>query len=837
MQHAMIRPALLWVVTVALGASAAIPAIAGSAEDDGRAPVAAAVAAPTVHPVAEAAGRELFARFLVRTAGDLLRLPEPEPGDFEVALTLAEWATELAPDSADAWRALAQIAAASEGIDERVPQRLREALLAICRLDPQDEVARLQLLSTRIDEIPTAEGRVAAYRTLLSPENRRQLGGPVAARLALELALLLYRSGDVDGYAEALALAVALDPAFPAATEMAAGFFRHHADDPVAQAELYIAAALANPSNLTPLRTLATIALENGAYAGARRLLGILMQITPPDDRGADAVVADLAVALWGDEQVQEALTVLERRRRDVELLVREQARLQDPEMDALRLEAVQVPPAPRSMAIQAVALSGLGSPQAPEALGVAMAAFRLAADRASREAPGSGDSLRLTLDALNLLVWLNADPAPARALFREIQQRIRLPEPIQRRYEGWLTLREGDPQRAIELLEPLGDDPAAQLGVALSLEALDRRGDAARILLALYRGQPASTVGLWSRARLARTLGREVPPPERGVAIDALLATMPRSYDRLLLQRARAVALQLRVVESRVGPMSPVVLEAEVVNTTDLPLAIAATGPIQPNLALTATATVAQLDRPVALPPQVISLGRRLRLEPQQRLTVPVDLGLGPFGEVLDRTALAGSTVQARAILNPRPVPGGALQPGFLGDKAESPQMRVDGVRVSQGWIEDSLAAVRVPDSREDLVRMLLLAQVASATAGAEEGALPEEFAALREVWPSLTQAWAQLDPASRGFLLVTIPAAPSPGLNELLQIARGDEAAETRLGYLLARVRLLDDPVLLAALSGDDPRLAAVATLVRSRLERTAAAAAAVPTPARRP
>ena len=200
------------------------------------------------------------------------------------------------------------------------------------------------------------------------------------------------------------------------------------------------------------------------------------------------------------------------------------------------------------------------------------------------------------------------------------------------------------------------------------------------------------------------------------------MLRGLPRTYDRLLSERERAVGVIIRPKKTPFGPLEPVEVDIEITNLTDLPLAISIAGPIEPNLALIANATVSQLERPVVSPPLVVPISGVLRLGLRERVTVPVDLSLTAFGEVLERTALSGSTVGCRALTNFRPVSGGALQPAVLGAKAESPQIRVDGVRVSAGWVEDALAAIATPDGDGDLVFMNLLAAVGAATENATE-------------------------------------------------------------------------------------------------------------------
>ena len=785
---------------------------------------APAATAPTDRLVQ--AGRVQLARLLAGSAIDLLQLPEPTSDDYRVAVTLSEWATELDPDWEDGWRVLLRIAAAAEGIDDRTADRMRKALSAIVRLDPRDEVARLRLLSLAVERFDTVEERLAAYDRLLERSNLSKLGTAVAARLAYESAMLLYRSGDIEGFAERLAESVALDPSYPPATEMAAGFLRHNLDDPVGEVELFATAALANPSNLLPLKTLASIALGNGAYRAAARLYGLLVELEPISSEESAAATAGLALARWALGEAAAAVDLIDARQDTLDQMTRDEARRRDPALGPLESEQIRARPNRQLAAVKAVIQRSRGSAEADAALAVAMVALRAEADRVMKSSEADEDRSRrlgmLAIDGTSLVLWLGEDVDASRRMIDELAAVLTLSEGAEGQFTGWIALQEDDSASAIEAFEPIADQsPLAAIGLAEAMERSGRRSDAARRHLATARSMPGSMHGIWARDRLARLLEQPVPASEVAEAIESIVGEIPRTYDRLLLDRERAVALTLRPPASVVEPLQPLIVEVEVANLTDLPLAIDTVGPIEPNLAILATAQVPQIQGTVQADPMVVPIGRRLRLEPRERVVVPIDLNLGPVGDVLERTAISGATVQARVLSNFRPIPGGALQPGMLGAKAQGPQMRVDGIRISSGWLDDAVAAIRTPDEAGDLVLISLLASVGAATESSLE-AIPEgEFTAIGEIFPTILAAWPLLGPAGQGWLLASLPAMDSEGLDRIVAEARRSEDVLTILGYVLGRVRSPDDPVLLEALASDDPRLRIVAELVASRFE----------------
>ena len=147
----------------------------------------------------------------------------------------------------------------------------RRSLEASTRLDPSDAVMLLRRLLSTSEANQTAEEKVAAYETLLEPASIEVLGDALAARLAFSLAQLWSRIGDFNEFAVRLAQAVELDPHYPAATAMAAGYFAVP-EDPFSEVELLVVALMANPLDLGFASRLGLISLEEGAYQSALRV-------------------------------------------------------------------------------------------------------------------------------------------------------------------------------------------------------------------------------------------------------------------------------------------------------------------------------------------------------------------------------------------------------------------------------------------------------------------------------------------------------------------------------------------------------------------------------------
>ena len=139
---------------------------------------------------------------------------QPDVASFRGALEVALAAGEVAPNDADAWRWVQGMAQLDEEDEAASSAAMSRALKELGRLDPADPFVQLDRLTGAVERGTTADDRIAAYAKLLQGPNRDRIPGPVASRLAFDLALLEKRRGNADGWGTWLRDAVALDPAF-----------------------------------------------------------------------------------------------------------------------------------------------------------------------------------------------------------------------------------------------------------------------------------------------------------------------------------------------------------------------------------------------------------------------------------------------------------------------------------------------------------------------------------------------------------------------------------------------------------------------------------------------
>ena len=205
----------------------------------------------------------------------------------------------------------------------------------------------------------------------------------------------------------------------------------------------------------------------------------------------------------------------------------------------------------------------------------------------------------------------------------------------------------------------------------------------------------------------------------------------------------------------------------------------------MRPEVVLVPSARIAGLSTadPVATIAQrqaiVIDIGRRLRLEPGQQLTVPVDLRRYQLAGLLEQFSLDGMLLNVRALSNVV-LSAPALGPttakletiystDMLGMETEMPLLRIEGVKMSTAWLEDSLAAIVEPDTLEDVHRMAMLSRWLEKSWRMGPALPPEARAHLEQVSSALVEAFPKLAGPEQAWFLVGDASHP-------VEYVRGD-------------------------------------------------------------
>jgi len=825
-----VRPATQTSLLVSL---AAVVAAVGSPLVHAQDPAPAAIAAAQVEPSPEARAlvRDRLARSLAARARIVLQREIVFLGILRNSSVLMDQALALSPDNPFIWRLAIDLAAVLEDGDPGASRRLSEGLSKVTALEPEDEVLRLRRLLDAIARRQTAEGRIEASNSLLTPEAVGKVGPRVAARIAFDLALLLRRTGDNAGFEEYLLRALDLDPYFPEATEVAAGYFRVHAPSPLDEIRALRSAALANPTREGPALSFAERCLQQGAYAAAASMLDVAvrMQEARGVDENYDGMIADFLVALWGIDQGEYGLAFAQRRQDRLDYLLQKEIEKQGMAMTPDEREKIHLPVSPVLATTVAAISNGIGRPRAEITVSNAAFAFKTVLDQMAKRGAPKDDMATVALQSAFVQLWLGGPVDKAQELMSRAADGGPLTDSARARFDGWIALRQGDAARAKTLLEPVAEaDPPAKLGLALAHEALGEKRDAARRMLEVARATPANAMGLWARARLFAMLGKtaEVMPGAREIES---AATLPPAFVKLVRDGGTSMLLRVIPRQTRVRPWDQVLFDVELTNRSAWPLSVGPDGPIKDSVALSASIHV-----PGEIPavPQIViaPIDRQFVIEAGGVLRVPVDLSITDASVNLRDDALSGAFISLHSIINWRTTATG-FEPSQIGVEVESPVVHVEGERVTREWVERSIDRLRDTTQAPDpeIIALLSAALVRKTTAPAM---LPEDAAkALEGVGPLLADAAARLWPEARAWLVFACPkgkrieqgkeaqdlldvvaaggvelAAAVPELEPLDAVLRADEHPLVRISWIAVRSRRPEDPVLVSALGAKD-------------------------------
>ncbi|MHC4142317.1 MAG: hypothetical protein ACYSUF_10730, partial [Planctomycetota bacterium] len=532
----------------------------------------------------------------------------------DISILLAAEAAHLDP-TPERWRTLLKLADMAERTELR-----SEALGRLKTLDPYDEVVRLLYINDAIERYQTVEQRIAVYETILAPKNREALGPAVTSRLANDLALLMDRCGDVDGFSQWLAEAVAVDPSNRSAAATAAGFFRANVSDPYGEAELLTTLVMADPTEPGALVLLAELLLEHGAYAGSDRLYQLAVRSQEAlRQYSSEGMLADWAVARWGNGDPQGALDIVQVHQRRVDEAYRSQLGQENRQLRPLELAKLHGPISSTLSTVRAAIHNRFGDDQAAPTLAAALAAYEIEINLV-QEAAGSrpADVAERHLEAASVALWLGGDLEVARrhlAAAGDLLGDDGLTRDAEARFEGWMALRQHDLTRAMNLLRPVSDrDSAARLGLALARREAGELREAARGLYGVYTSRPGSLMAVWAADVLAEMLGQRVGAGPVAARMERLAASIPPVVDRFAKEPTLAVSMRLVPTKTTFEPFEPIIVNLEITNNAPMPLAIDSDGPIHAQVALEMSV---QMARSLALPeirPMIIDIDRRLR-------------------------------------------------------------------------------------------------------------------------------------------------------------------------------------------------------------------------------
>ena len=831
------------------------PAIGQDQQTAVASPVPTAATPPAPSAAQQALVKDRLARSLASRARIVLQREIVFLGVLNNSKALLQRAIELSPENPHIWRLALDLASILEDGDADAERWLSQGLSKLSQLEPDDEVLRVRRILDAIDRKQTAEDRIAASESMLTPQAIEAIGPGVASRIAFDLAMLQRRTGDAAGFERNLVRTLDLDPSFTQAAELAAGYFRMTAPTLLDEVQALRLAMLSNPTRPNAASGLAEICLAHGAYTAAADVLGVQVRIqhTTAIDETYDALLADYLLALWASGQTELCFLTVRDRQSDLDRIYLAEIERQGMQITQEERANLHLPlPTPLATAVAAIS-DGSASENAKVSIVNAQTAFESLIDQLTRRKANRSQIAATALECAWVQLWLGGSVDKAQSMISKSADYGPLSEAARARFDGWVAFRQMDLAKAKSLLEPIaGSDLNARLGLALVREAEGDRREAARLLLEVARATPGTAVGIWSRERLFTLLGKRAALFPESDAVDAA-AEMPADFVRMVQLGGNALQLRIVPAQESARAWDQVRFDLELINRCEWPLAISPDGPLKDSATVSASINI-----PGEMPraPQIIILpiDRRFVILPGETLRVPIDLSVTDASASLRDDALSGALVSLHSIINWKTAQTG-FEPSPLGVEVESSVVHIEGERVTKQWVEQSLAQLRDTAQAPDPELIALLSGALVRKSTTPELIPPDAVEPLAQAGPVLADAAKRLWPEARAWLVFATPkgkriergkeaqdlldvgasggvelGAAVSELEELDAVLRSDESAEVRIPWLAVRTRRPEDPTLVASIDSKDPAVKAFATdckqwLIEARDERAKA------------
>ena len=789
---------------------------------------------------------ELLADEFVRIAR-MATMAEPlSTTAINAAIVLAEEATMLVPDDPAVWRVLHELAQMSDR-----PNLSIHAVENLLRVSPNQPAIQLARLRDVIRSAQTVDARIALYEQLLSENDSNQLDPRVAARLALDAAHLHRQLGDIPQFARWLAESVALDPAYPDAITLAAGFFGDESADIYQRAELLASAMLSNLRDLTTQVALAEFLMAFGDYSDARDFYEIILgDGAAAPDVISNSLLADIVLSQWAAGDTVSAMDTLMTRQIAVDETFRKQTQQQQPRLTPLELARIHAPLSPKLAAVRAAIYAEQDdSIQADMALESATGSM-ITLSRIY-EAQGENAIIRvveLYIQAAWIMLWLGDDYETAQTLIEQAETGATIDAGEKQRLDGWIALRQGNLTTAKSKLAPLFNDAGAKAGMALVYLAEGNNRGAALELLSIAKEQGGTLLGVWANKKLQSIVGASFNIRPEVDKLQRLMTGVLQSMNTHINDPRPPVGIRVFPRSKTFTPYQPILLDVEITNNTTVPLTIASNGPIQTLVLIEASIEIPGVKKSQN-PPVIISIDRDLSIRPRGSTVVTVDLREHWVGGILNSYPLRGASILLKATINfsAREVVtrDGSIvlvyEPGRLGKKTAPDPIRVDGVRLNDAWLSAAIEDGGDVTDVQKLISLVLLTWVIgdgiavvveepliTPPPGEEPLALEigERHPLQDDAIMTILTSFPTLDELSQAWVISTM--SDDPTIEAVTGMLKEPDSTLAQLAWVirfaspLVKDEALDDERLLAAIQSENEHVRAVAIWVHSWVQK---------------
>lgn len=797
--------------------------------------VLAACALATTHAAASERLERLTADAIERVGLVNLRLAlDPVPGDYRLAMRTFELAADLVPEDANLAR---RVASAAWGVGD--PELLDLAGKRVVRADPDDTVAQLRLITSRIGRLQTVEERLEMYNRFLG-EQGRKLAPSIRSRLAVDAALLEHELGNPVAFGDRISDAIELDGTNKEAILLAIRFFGEHVNEPGAMMDLEARLLMADPVDPNVHMAICRRLAGEGALLMAARfhdnalaLYAAAGALEPRHD------VEQLAL-LWGTQGPEAVVEEIGRRLRSQRAVAQGQYELDlmsdVPEEDLVPPESVHLHRNYEQIRLLA-AVAALDDAAIRESLAElkAISDEKIAEHDSPTLIPGLVDLSRLADEAALAFVDLQGSRAFS-GIQEENDRAIQeLPGILEGRETwkprlqmlfAWLAFQRGQVPEAKLLLENSRDNSGYARMLRGHIQAREGRPDLAlETYDAIVRDDPLNPVGAWARSQAMGLRRISDPITATGRDLELIAAGIPAWVDRAVRDPKAFMSLTIKPVEDPVTPPELARVRVQIRNISPISLSVGSDRPINSRVLLTPTPdymTTLLGD----LQPEVLELTHRLRLRPREVLETEVSVASGYTGLLLIGASNQLIRQRWRAVQGFRMGERGATVPGPVCLADETPtivQLPLNGARLAPQALADRVRGAEGDDLVDAVfaAASLLYRAAAEQTPAQPVGSLVE----------ALGDRYARAADLERAYMLATLPTRsvcpPMVAFDQAVRLAitedarAGKQPSTLEIGLILiTRVANAEDTLLDAVLSADNPMAAELAMLMRDRI-----------------
>ena len=596
-------------------------------------------ARPTVDPSAAEIDRTRISLaeelpLLLRRGAILdLRLHEsPTPIDYELTANLLSLASDLDPDNVEFARDMAQAGWLAGDQD-----LMMEATRRVIRIDPKDSVAQLRLISARINEKQTIEGRKALYDRFLSDAGK-SIDPSVRSRLALDAALLEREAGNTAGFVERLHQATRLDVTNKSAASLAAQYYSSISGNLATSMDYQLRLLYADPLDANVHMAIARMLAREGALEISKRFLDNAYELFKLETGRSPEDVEELRIAVeWQVGGAEKPIGRLNAILNDQRITA--QAQIESYQLQQLPTDGLTKPEEIRyTLGVDRLRLlAAQAEGDTEQVRSVLTDIERTVNEELVRfaqlaQAPGADVNAlfgivvqRLAeLQTLRAIVGMDSDQI--RKDLNEIKEKQPAIAPRVASLEAMALFAEGKYAEALEAAEPFQGTPVVEIVRAQCFEKLDRGDEAIELYLRLAHSNATNGYGAFAHTRLQQLGAGDRILTDAGREMAMVAERAPGWIEEMIKRPASFQYLSVTQDKRMYSEGDRPRLTLRLQNTSPIPLAVGPNAPIDSRMLIEPVGVATPQNGFVGKPkPKIVQLDSRIRLMPREELIVEI--------------------------------------------------------------------------------------------------------------------------------------------------------------------------------------------------------------------